>query len=75
MRLSFLLMVGLVLTACVHSPERYVEPFGDMLRCEDGECVHFANQYCQARGQAMEPISQNGGWLDSVLMFRCVGKD
>jgi hypothetical protein len=74
-----LLTITAALVACAHNPEKYVEPFGkNTYRCDDGECPHFANQYCAARGKVMQPL-QNGGangmdqWNDrNVLVFQCV---
>ena len=78
MRLALLATVA-VLAACVHNPEKYVEPYGkDTYRCDDGECPHFANQYCAARHKAMQPLQQGGkdgleAWQNSnVLLFKCV---
>jgi len=73
------LVIAAALAACVHNPEKYVEPYGkDTYRCDDGECPHFANQYCAKRGKVMQPM-QNGGadgfnqWTDrNVLVFQCV---
>jgi hypothetical protein len=74
-----LLTIAVALAACVHNPEKYVEPFGkDTYRCDDGECPHFANQYCAARGRVMQPLQSGGAngmeqWNDrNVLVFRCV---
>jgi hypothetical protein len=74
-----LLALVVVLAACVHNPEKYVEPYGKgVYRCDDGACPHFANQYCSARHKVMQPLQQGGkdgleAWQDSnVLLFKCV---
>jgi hypothetical protein len=66
-----------VITGCAHNPDRLIEPFGkNTYRVDDGDGVHYANHFCAAKGEVMQPLVQGTAWLDrDVLVFECVSPE